>query len=448
MRPFSVRPIFCLKGKVRLPGDKSIAHRALIISAISKGKTLIRNYPANKDCLTTLRAFKGLGVKIISKKDVCLKDSLRLTVYGRGLGGLTAPKGPIFAGESGTTLRLISGVLAGQEFESRIVAAPSLNARPMRRVTEPLRLMGATIAARIKKVRGGGFEEYAPFRIKGGNLRPTRHTLSVASAQVKSAILLAGLYVPGVTQVIEPVKTRDHTERILKLFGADITVRKNKIALKGGRGLVSCGSFYVPSDVSSASFFIVAALITPGSALTIEGVSLNPSRMGFIRVLKRMGADLKISLSRQSRYEPSGSITVSSGILKPTVVKAQEIPSLIDELPILMVAACFAKGKTVFKSVQELRVKETDRINSMVYNLRKMGSRIEVHKRGSCEDIIIYGYGGLKAAPLHSYSDHRTAMSLIVAGLCCPGGVRIDDIGCISKSFPAFINILKGLSRF
>lgn len=449
MRPFSVRPVFCLKGKVRLSGDKSIAHRALIASAISKGKTLIVNYPANNDCLMTLRAFRKLGVKIISKKDSSLKGALRVAVYGKGLKGLTVPRGPISAGESGTTLRLLSGVLAGQEFESRIEAGPSLKLRPMLRITRPLRFMGARIETRIRKVRGGK-EEYAPLEIRGGNLRPIRYRLAVASAQVKSAIMFAGLYACGTTEIIEPVKTRDHTERILKLFGADVAVSKNNIRVKGGKELVSPKIFYVPSDLSSASFFIVAALIIPGSLFTIEGVSLNPSRMGFVRVLKRMGARLRVCVSQgaASGYEPSGSITAKSSALESTVVKPDEVPSLIDEIPILMVAACFARGRTVFKSVQELRVKETDRINSMVYNLRKIGARIEVRKRGRSEDVIVHGGRGLKGSQLRSYGDHRTAMSLIIAGLCSADGLRLDDIGCISKSFPAFTRILKGLSRF
>ncbi len=438
MRPFVARPFSRLKGEISLPGDKSIAHRSIIISAISRGLTKIENFPANKDCLSTIKAFKKLGVKIT-------KISSTVTVNGAGLLGLKKPKGPVLAGDSGTTLRLLLGILAGQNFKTKVVAGPSLSQRPMLRVTKPLRMMGAQIKARVEK-RGSKIEEYPPITIRGGNLKAITYEMPVASAQVKSAILLAGLYTRGATKVIEPIKTRDHTERMLKLFKADLKVRQNTIVIKGDRELVSPGVLTIPGDISSAAFFIVLAAIIPDSKVLMRNVSLNPSRTGIIKVLKRMGADITVNSSQLTVHsgEPIGDIVVRSSKLKGTTVKKEEIPSLIDELPILMVAACFAKGKTVFEGVGELRVKETDRIRSLSSNLRKMGVDIRVD---STEKVIIRGLKQLKGARVKSFGDHRTAMSMVVAGLAAIGRTYIDDISCINKSFPGFLKFLGTLIR-
>lgn len=454
MKSFLVKPAPRIKGEIILYGDKSIVHRAIIISAISRGKTTIENFSANEDCLNTVKAFRQLGVKITNPK----RGSL--VVLGRGLFGLNSSKRSIFAGESGTTLRLLLGVLAGQNFEVTLSGGKSLSKRPMSRVTKPLRLMGAKIKSKISRQNVGKkspdkeigiparcrekVEEYLPIRIRGGKLNSIVYKLPVASAQVKSALLLAGLYAEGTTQVIEPVKTRDHTERMLKLFGAGLTAQKNKIAVKRNNGLVSPGQIYIPGDISSASFFIVLAAICLDSQILLKNAGLNPLRIGIIKVLKRMGAIIKVT-SHQSPVtggEPMGDIEVKSSKLKGTVVKKNEIPSLIDELPILMVAACFAQGRTVFKGVEELRVKETERIKSMCFNLEKMGADVKVIQSAGSEQIVIQGGKELSGANLKSFGDHRTAMSMIVAALRAAGVSRIDDITCINKSFPDFLSIL------
>ncbi len=421
-----------LRGEVSLPGDKSIAHRSIILSSLSRGLTRIENFPFNEDSLATIDVFNSLGIKIN-----CKRDENKVAVLGCGLAGLSEPVAPIFIKESGTTFRLMLGVLAGQGFCSKLVAGPGLSKRPMLRVTAPLRKMGAQIKA--KKLKR---EEFPPITVKGAQLRAIKYKMPVASAQVKSAILLAALYADGVTEIDEIVKTRDHTERMLKLFGADIEVRQNKILLKGLRDLVSPGWLNVPGDISSAAFFMVLGSIVPHSRLLLHRVNLNPSRMGIFNVLKRMGANIKIIGRSQENFEPVGDILVKSGFLKATVIKKNEIPSLIDELPILMVAAACAKGTSIFHGAGELRVKETDRIKSMRENLSKMGVKISV---SSSNSIKIKGIKELKGAKVKSFGDHRTAMSMIVAGLCAKGNTEVDDVGCIAKSFPEFIKILDNL---
>jgi 3-phosphoshikimate 1-carboxyvinyltransferase len=440
MRSFLIKSVSHLKGKISFLGDKSIAHRAVILSAISSGQTKIKNFPTNKDCLFTKDALRSLGIKIV------FNVPHTITVYGKGLQGLIRSQRPIYVGDSGTTLRLLLGVLAGQNFKVTLTAGGSLSKRPMLRVVQPLRMMGAQISAKRRSRQNAKLEEFAPITIQGGELKGITYKMPVASAQVKSAILLAGLYAKGRTQVIEPIPTRDHTERMLKLFKADIKVKQKIISITGGKELVSPGKIYIPGDISSASFFIVLALILPKSKITIKNISLNPTRMGIIRVLKRMGADIKLENIQNSKLktaEPMGNIIVKSSRLKGTIIKKEEIPSLIDELPILMVAACFAEGKTVIQGVGELRVKETDRIRSMNENLTKMAAKIKIRKVGTCENIIIEGVKGLANAKVKSFGDHRTAMSLVVAGLAAKGKTWIDDISCIDKSFPEFLTKLK-----
>jgi len=315
----------------------------------------------------------------------------------------------------------------------------------MASVNIPLRLRGGRILAKIK-----GKEEYAPIVIRGGRLRGIVYRLPVASAQVKSAILLAGLSAKGKTRVIERLATRDHTERMLKIFGADIVVHKNSITLNPNKDLATPGRIYIPGDISSAAFFMVLAAIVPGAKVVIGQVSLNPCRSGIINVLKRMKAKIKITPFKKNKsqgFEPIGNIAVSSSELKSTIIDFFEIPSLVDELPILMVAACFARGVTKNKGVGELRVKETDRINSMLRNLERMGADIKVTKTDSVENIVIKGKDRLYGASLKSFGDHRTAMSMIVAALAAEGSSMLDDISCISKSFPGFLTTLNGLSR-
>ena len=463
MRPFVVKPASHLEGEITLSGDKSIAHRSIIISAITPGRTVIENFPVNKDCLSTIKAFRKLGIKITQGRWNRCKASLVVAVSGKGLLGLQRPKSPIFIGESGTTLRLILGVLAGQSFQVRLLAGESLSQRPMRRVTVPLRLMGANIISNIKYQKSK-IEEYPPITIRGGSLKAITYRMPVASAQLKSAILLAALYAKGTIKVIEPVKTRDHTEHMLRLFGADLKLKQNTIVIKNNhKELVSPKKVYIPGDISSASFFIVMAVILPKAQVLIRNVSLNPARIGIIKVLKRMGANINIKYQKSilrlhsglmvSRVEPSnikygepiGDLVVRSSQLKGVTVKKEEIPSLIDELPVLMVAACLAKGRTVFEGVEELRVKETDRIKSMSVNLKKMGADIKVLRVGKSEKIVIQGVRELRGSQVKSFGDHRTAMSMVVAGLGAVGRTEIDDISCISKSFPDFTSLLKPL---
>ncbi len=438
-QPFLIKNKFIPCGKIlRLPGDKSIAHRALILSSLNSGKTILKNFPIHDDSLATLNALRALGVKIILKNKQVL-------VLGQGLQGLKKPVKAIFVNNSGTTLRLLLGVLAGQNFTTKVIAGKYLSLRPMARVNLPLRLMGAKISARKK-----GKEEYAPMVISGGNLKGIIYRPLIASAQVKSAILLAGLFASGKIRVIERLKTRDHTERMLKIFGANIIVNKNSIILNPNNKLISPGQIYIPGDISSAAFFIVLAAVIPGAKIIIERLGLNPSRSGIIKVLKRMQAKIKITLLKNNKaqsFEPIGNITVSSSKLKATTINACEIPSLIDELPILMVAACFAQGTTIIKGVGELRVKETDRINSMIKNLKSMGADISVNKAGSQEKIIIKGQGRLSGAKLKSFGDHRTAMSMVVAAMAAEGDSRLDDISCVNKSFPGFLTTLASLKK-
>ena len=431
-KPFLIKHKFIPSGRIILAGDKSIAHRALILSALSRGKTILNNFPVHDDSLATLNALSALGVKILRKNGA-------VSVNGCGR-QLAASRQPIFVNNSGTTLRLLLGVLAGMDFKTKIVAGKYLSVRPMSRVNMPLRLMGAQITARIKDK-----EEYAPIVVNGGNLKGIVYHSKVASAQVKSAILLAGLFAKGKTKVIERLSTRDHTERMLKFFGANIVVNNNSITLDPSQDLVSPAEIYIPGDISSAAFFMVLAAIIPKAKITIERSSLNPSRSGIIKVLKRMQAKIKVVADKPVNFEPRGDLIINSSKLKGTIVHSSEIPSIVDEIPILMVAACFAQGRTIIKGVGELRVKETDRIKSMVFNLRKMGADVRVNKVGLVEDIVIQGHGGLCGSELKSFGDHRTAMSMVVAAQGAEGESRLDDISCVSKSFPGFLATLNSL---
>ena len=430
MIPYNILPGSNLKGSIILPGDKSIAHRAIILSSISFGRTIVKNFPANNDCKATLNVFSKLGIKFKQDK------TGRIIVFGKGLRGLAKPKGPLFVEESGTTFRLLLGLLVAQQFDSEFTAGKALSKRPMLRVIAPLRKMGALISG-----------EHPPIIVSGSNLKGITYNMPIASAQVKSAILLAGLYAIGQTKIIEPIKTRDHTERMLDLFRAAIKVQGNTVVVKGGRALTSPCSIYIPGDLSSAAFFIVAVAILKKSRILIRKVNLNSTRLGVVKVLKRMGADVEIKHQelKTKGAEPMGDILVKSSKLRGTKVLKNEIPSLIDELPVLMVAASCAKGKTIFEGVGELRVKETDRINSMMSNLKKMGVDIRVVKAGKSENIIIQGVNQLKGAKLKSFGDHRTAMSAIIAGLAASSASSIDDVSCINKSFPEFLTILKSI---
>ena len=434
---------------ITVPSDKSISHRAVILASVSKGITRIKNLLMSEDIKRTIEAFQAMGVPIKEMKG----EGWRIS--GVGMAGLKKPSGPLYLGNSGTTMRLLPGILAGRDFEVILTGDKSLSARPMKRIIEPLRKMGAEIASDASRPKQS-HENYPPLRIRGGKLKAINYKSKIASAQVKSCILLAGLYADGVTSISEPEKSRDHTERMLAMFGCEVKGEGRRVSVKGPVELKSPGTIEIPGDISSAAFFIVAGCILPGIKIILKSVGLNPTRIGVIDVLKKMGADISIanmslrggtkcrrSNLRMTRLaeEPKGDIIVKTSQLKGAVISPQDVVRAIDEIPVIMVAACFAKGKTVIKGIKELRVKETDRVNSMVTNLRKIGASIEVNG----ENIIINGARPLHGARVSSFGDHRTAMSMLVAGLGAKGKVIVTGLGCINKSFPNFKKLLKSV---
>lgn len=427
----TIKPSQGLQGALTLPGDKSISHRAAICAALAQGKTVIKNFLFSDDCRVTLNALSALGVNVRADK-----KAGEVTI--RSEGRFKKPKTALFMGGSGTSARIFLGLLAGQDFSTKITGAFSLKQRPMQRVMEPLTLMGARIRS-LDKTKNA----HLPLEVSPGSLNGIRWEQKVASAQVKSAILLAGLFAQGRTCVLEPLKTRDHTERMLKLFRADVRCERNTICVSRSR-LIPPENIFIPGDISSAAFFIVAALIVKNSHIVVKDVGVNPTRMGFVRVLERMGAEIRI-FNKRDLLEPLADIEVRSSALKSTLIKGEEVPSLIDELPILMVAAGLARGKTVIEGVQELRVKETDRIKSMVFNLTKLHANIKVKTLKKSVIIEIHGVSRFKRARLRSFSDHRTAMSMVVAALATTHGAFLDDISCVSKSFPQFLSSLNHL---
>jgi len=425
MKTLIVKKAKKVNGEIKAPGDKSVSHRSVMIGSIAQGKTAVKNFLKGDDCLRTMEAFKEMGVDIKEEKNGLL------VIEGKGLCGLKKPSKPLYLGNSGTSMRLIMGILAGQDFEAVLTGDDSLSKRPMKRVTEPLRLMGANIT-------GKDDANFAPITIKGGKLTSINYRLPVSSAQVKSALILAGLYADDVTRIYEPAKSRDHTERMLKLFGAKLDVEGVCVKVHPGQDFFG-KDIFVPGDISSAAFFIAAGVLVKGSKLLIKDVGLNPTRTGIIEILIKMGADIKIANLKNEEFEPYGDLIVKSGSLKACKIEGDLVPKAIDEFPILMVLSCFAKGVTEIKGVSELRVKETDRINSMVTNLTKMGAKIRVE----LDDIYIEGVDKLKAARVDSFKDHRTAMALAIAGLTCDGETVIEDTECIETSFPSFEEDLK-----
>lgn len=427
MKRYKVEPISKLQGTITLPGDKSISHRAVMVGSIAQGSTRIRNFANSQDCLRTVEAFRHMGIDITAAGN-------ELTVTGKGLRGLKKPESALYLGNSGTTMRLILGILAGQSFECELAGDESLSRRPMGRVTHPLRMMGA-------RIEGRGDAEFAPLAIKGGKLKAISYETPVPSAQVKSSILFAGLYADGTTAVKEKAKSRDHTERMLKLFGADLKVDGLSVSVNAP-ALLEAREIEVPADLSSASFFAVAAALLKGSSVIIKKVLYNPTRTGIIEVLKKMGADIKISNEDKKAFEPVCDITVKSGALKAIEIGPDIMPSVIDEIPIIMVAAALARGRTVIRGAGELRVKETDRISSMTTNLMRMKANVEVEG----DNIVIEGAEKLHGAELESFGDHRTAMSMIMAALTAEGNSTISDVGCVDTSFPGFFDTLKMLT--
>ncbi len=416
------------KGEFSPPPDKSISHRAVILSSLAKGRGIVKNFLRSKDTESTVNAFRALGVEIIDEADA-------LVIHGKGLHGFSEPWDVIDCGNSGTTIRLLSGILSGNPFFSVLTGDSSLRTRPMARVIRPLSLMGAEIMARSG-------DNFPPVAIKGKRLVPISYTLPVASAQVKSSILLAGLYSDGKTETTEPTKSRDHTERMLPAFGADVEAGGLKVTVRGNREL-SPVEISVPGDFSSAAFFLVASLIIPGSDIVAKDVGINPTRTGLLNVLKEMGAVIEVANRRDVSGEPVADLHCrGSRALKSVRITGEKIPSLIDEFPILCVAAAFAEGTTTIRGAEELRVKESDRIQSMAAELAKMGVEIEEYPDG----LSIQGAGRLKGAHLDSHGDHRIAMSMAVAALVAEGTTAISGASVVDISFPGFFNLLKRLS--
>ncbi|PIY83681.1 MAG: 3-phosphoshikimate 1-carboxyvinyltransferase [Candidatus Omnitrophica bacterium CG_4_10_14_0_2_um_filter_44_9] len=431
MKPITIKLSKGLRGTVVVPGDKSISHRAAILAALARGKTRINNFLFSDDCFITLNALSALGVKMRVNKN-------KKEVFISSDGCLRPSKPPLWMGGSGTSARILLGVLAAQPFATKLTAAHSLLKRPMARVIVPLRLMGANIHA-----KRNGRDEFLPLEVFPSDLKAINWSQVVSSAQVKSAILLAGLYAKGKTCVNERIISRDHTERMLKLFNADLTMGGKSVCVKKGI-LRTPGLVNIPGDISSAAFFIVAALLVKNSKIVIKNIGINPTRIGAISVLKRMGARIRL-LNKKNFFEPQADIEVFSGDLRATVINVNEIPGLVDELPILMVAASLASGTTIIRGVKELRVKETDRISSMTRNLLKLGVNIRVRAVNKNEIIEITGVRSLRPSNLQSFSDHRTAMSMFVASLAAKDECGLDDVACINKSFPGFLSVFKQL---
>jgi len=425
-----VKPAKCLKGEFTIPGDKSISHRALILSSIARGKSVIKGLQRGRDCLATLNNLKRMGVEIEERED-------KVIVWGRGLCGLKEPADILNCEDSGTTMRLLSGLLAGQNFYSVLSGDKYLRKRPMRRVTEPLRRMGASIFGRENG-------QFPPLTIVGRRLKGIDYFSPIPSAQVKSCLLLAGLNAEGKTVIREPYLSRNHTERMLKFLGVKIKVKPLTVSLEG-RTQFSARDIVVPGDISAASFFIGGAAILKGSKIKILNVGLNPTRRGFIDVLLRMGADIRLVHLKRVCEEEVGDLEVrGKNELKGITVGGEMIPRLIDEIPILAVVSCFAQGETVIKDAQELRVKETDRIKAIVKELRKM--RVDIEEKD--DGMIIKGGKGLIGGECKSWGDHRMAMALAVAGLVAKEGVKISDTECITTSFPNFWEIFNDVTEY
>ena len=422
-----ITPAKYLRGEITLPGDKSITHRAIILSSIAEGKSYLKGVQRGKDCLATLKCIEQMGVPV-------REGEKEVIIEGVGLEGLKEPEDVLNCGNSGTTMRLLAGLLAGQRFYSVLSGDKFLRKRPMKRIVDPLREMGAKIEGREK----GNFP---PLTIVGGELKGINYLSPIASAQVKSCLLLAGLYAKGKTFVKEPYKSRDHTERMMQYLGIPVRIKGLEVQLEGENGESFKGkSFYIPGDISAGAFFIGAAVSLPGSRVKLSNVGLNPTRKGFIDVLLKMGAEVKISNFKKICEEEVGDIEVRGGNnLRGVVIQGEMIPRLIDEIPILTVVSCFAQGDTLIKDAGELRVKETDRIRAIVSELKKMGADIEERKDG----MLIKGGNKLRGALVNSWGDHRIAMALAIAGLRCEGETTIADTQCIDTSFPNFQKILR-----
>ena len=415
-----------LRGELAVPGYKSISHRSVMFGALSEGITEAENFLTGADCLSTISCFRQMGISVE-------QNGTSVIVHGKGLHGLTRPSGIIDAGNSGTTVRLLSGILAGQPFDSMITGDASIQKRPMKRVMTPLSQMGASITS----VHENGC---APLQIKGSPLHGIHYLSPVASAQVKSCVLLAGLYADTPTSVTEPAISRNHSELMLRYFGADIQCEGTTSTVLPDPRLVG-QKVNVPGDISSAAYFIAAALLVPGSEVLLKNVGINPTRDGMLRVVRAMGGDVTLINESTDGAEPCADLLIRSSSLHATTIEGELIPTLIDELPVIAVLAAFAEGTTVIKDAAELKVKESDRIAVMTENLKRMGADVEPTDDG----MIIHGGRPLHGATINPYLDHRIAMSFAVAALAADGETKIQDADCVKISYPGFYTDLEGL---
>lgn len=415
-----------LRGQLTIPGDKSISHRAVMFGALAKGTTRITHFLDGADCLSTISCFQKMGITIE-------KNPSEVLVHGKGLHGLSAPSEILDVGNSGTTTRLISGILAGQSFSSVLNGDASIQSRPMKRIITPLTAMGADITSQ----RGNGC---APLSINGRPLKSIHYNSPVASAQVKSCVLLAGMYADGITSVTEPVLSRNHTEIMLNYFGARVTSDNTTASIRPEPSL-EAREIQVPGDISSAAYFIAAGLLVPGSEILLKNVGINPTRDGILRVCKAMGADITL-LNERASGEPTADLLIRSSSLHGTTIGGEIIPTLIDEIPMIAVMAAFAEGTTIIRDAQELKVKESDRIAVMAENLHRMGADVIPTDDG----MIIHGGKPLHGASIDSHLDHRIAMSFAVAGAVCDGPLSIEGGECVNISYPEFYNDLYSLA--
>lgn len=421
-----------LKGEVHIPGDKSISHRCIMFGSIAKGQTEIHNFLNGADCLATIHCFQQLGIQIEQHKKC-------ITVHGKGLLGLSAPEEILDVGNSGTTTRLIAGILAGQFFDCKLSGDDSLNSRPMKRIMEPLSLMGANVSSILRN-------NCAPLYIAKGDLHGIDYQSSVASAQVKSCILLAGLYAQGETTVTEPTLSRNHTELMLKEFGADLTTCHALDSSASKTSVRPCKELYgqkvvVPGDISSAAYFIAAGLLVPDSEILIKNTGINPTRAGILKVCEDMGGDITLLNERTEGGEKVADILVKSSSLHGTIIEGDIIPTLIDEIPIIAVMAAMAEGTTIIRDAEELKVKETDRIETVTDNLTSMGCLVTP----TADGMIIEGGHPLHGATIHTLLDHRIAMAFTVAAFVADGNTQILDSHCVDVSFPTFYDLFEQL---
>ena len=422
---FTVKNGGALKGNIRVPGDKSISHRSIMFGAIAEGTSHISGFLEGEDSLNTLRAFRAMGVEIEGP------ENGRVVVHGVGMQGLKKPAHALDVGNSGTSMRLLAGLFAGLPFDVELKGDASLSKRPMARVTNPLTEMGAVVKT--------ADEGRPPLKIFGGNkLHGIDYQMPMASAQVKSCCLLAGLYAEGKTCVTEPATTRDHTERMLTAFGVPVEVKGSTICLQGPARLKAC-DIDVPADISSSAFFMVGASIAEGSDITLEHVGINPTRTGVIDILKLMGADIELINQREAGGEPVADIRVRSAQLKGAIIPEHLVPLAIDEFPVIFVAAACAQGETIVTGAEELRVKECDRIQVMAEGLQALG----VDARATEDGMIIQG-GSIQSGTVHSHDDHRIAMAFSMAALCASGTIEIEDCDNVNTSFPGFVDLASG----